>query len=184
MPELPDAKQKRFCDEYGLSDEDANQLTASRDVAEYFESTAKLVKGQEKLTANWVLGELSAALNQNGVDVSQSPVNAERLSQLIARIADNTISGKIAKEVFHAMWESDKTTDQIIEEKGLQQISDVGELEAIVDQVIQDNPKQVEQYQSGKDKVFGFFVGNVMKLTKGKANPKQVNELLKSKLNQ
>ena len=116
--------------------------------------------------------------------MTHSPVSAEHLSQLIARIADNTISGKIAKEVFQEMWCSDKTADQVIEEKGLQQISDVGELEAIVEQVISENPKQVEQYQSGKDKVFGFFVGSVMKATKGKANPKQVNELLKSKLSQ
>ena len=129
-----------------------------------------------------MLGELSGALNINNLDINQSPVNAKRLAQLISRIADNTISGKIAKEVFHDMWNSDKTPDQVIEEKGLQQISDVGELEAIVDQVIADNPKQVEQYLSGKDKVFGFFVGNVMKLTKGKANPAQVNELLKKKL--
>ena len=182
LPELPDAKQQRFCAEYKLSEEDAMQLSSSRDLAQFFEDTAKHVAGQEKLVANWVLGEFSAALNQHDVSIPESPVSAESFAQLIKRIADNTISGKIAKEVFHVMWSENKSADQIIEEKGLQQISDVGELEAIIDQVIADNPKQVEQYQSGKDKVFGFFVGNVMKATKGKANPKQVNELLKKKL--
>ena len=182
MPELPDAKQQRFCSEYKLSQEDAQQLSASRDVAEFFEQSAKHIPGQEKVVANWVLGELSAALNQHDMSINESPVSAENFAQLISRIADNTISGKIGKEVFQAMWSDNKTADQIIEEKGLQQISDVGELEAIIDKVIADNPNQVEQYQSGKDKVFGFFVGNVMKATKGKANPSQVNELLKKKL--
>ena len=151
-------------------------------MADYFEQVVSSAKDQTKMAANWVLGELSAALNQHNMDITQSPVDAGRLAQLISRIADNTISGKIAKEVFQDMWASNKTADQVIEEKGLQQISDVGELEAIVDKVIADNPNQVEQYLSGKDKVFGFFVGNVMKATKGKANPKQVNDLLKSKL--
>ncbi len=182
LPELPDAKQKRFCDEYGLSIEDAEQLSTSREMADYFEQVVSHASSQAKMVANWVSGELSGALNQNNLEISQSPVNAERLAQLISRIADNTISGKTAKEVFQDMWGSDKTADQVIEEKGLQQISDVGELEAMVDKVIVENPKQVEQYLSGKDKVFGFFVGNVMKLTKGKANPAQVNELLKKKL--
>jgi len=182
LPELPDVKQARFMDEYSLNQEDAEQLSASRAMADYFEQVVAGNKDQAKMSANWVLGELSAALNQNGLDISQSPVSAERLAQLVERIADNTISGKIAKEVFQDMWASDKNADQVIQEKGLQQISDVGELEAIVDKVIADNPNQVEQYLSGKDKVFGFFVGNVMKATKGKANPKQVNDLLKSKL--
>jgi len=182
LPELPDVKQKRFCDEYGLSAEDAEQLSASREMADYFEQVVSHANGQSKMAANWVSGELSGALNQNNLEISQSPVSADRLAQLISRITDNTISGKIAKEVFQDMWGSGKTADQVIEEKGLQQISNVGELEAIVDKVIADNSKQVEQYLSGKDKVFGFFVGNVMKLTKGKANPAQVNELLKKKL--
>ena len=182
LPELPDVKRARFSEAYGLSHEDAEQLSSSRAMADYFEQVVSSAKDQTKMAANWVLGELSAALNQHNMDITQSPVDAERLAQLIARIADNTISGKIAKEVFQDMWASNKTADQVIEEKGLQQISDVGELEAIVDKVIADNPNQVEQYLSGKDKVFGFFVGNVMKATKGKANPKQVNDLLKSKL--
>ncbi len=182
LPELPDVKQKRFSSEYGLSVEDAEQLSASRGMADYFEQVVSHVNGEAKLAANWVLGELSGALNQNNLDILQSPVSAERLAQLIVRIVDNTISGKIAKEVFQEIWSSEKSADQVIEEKGLQQISDVGELEAIVAKVIDENPKQVEQYLSGKDKVFGFFVGKVMQLTKGKANPKQVNELLKNKL--
>lgn len=182
LPELPDAKQKRFCQQYDLNKEDAQQLTASREMSEYFEQVVQHVEQQAKMAANWVLGELSGALNQYNIDVDQSPINAEHLAQLIARIADNTISGKIAKEVFQEMWASNKTADQVIEEKSLQQISNVGELEAIVSKVIDENPKQVEQYLSGKDKVFGFFVGKVMQLTKGKANPAQVNELLKRKL--
>lgn len=182
LPELPDMKQQRFCDQYGLSIEDAEQLSTSREMADYFEQVVSHARGQAKMAANWVLGELSGALNQNDLEINQSAVNADRLAQLISRITDNTISGKIAKEVFQDMWGSDKTADQVIEEKGLQQISDVGELESIVEKVIADNPKQVEQYLSGKNKVFGFFVGNVMKLTKGKANPAQVNELLKKKL--
>lgn len=182
LPELPDVKQARFCNEYGLSENDAEQLSASRAMADYFEEVIAGKKDQAKIAANWVLGEFSAAINQNNIEIAKSPVKAKGLAQLIARITDNTISGKIAKEVFQEMWESDKSADQVIEEKGLQQISDVGELESIIDKVISDNPKQVEQYKSGKDKVFGFFVGNVMKATKGKANPKQVNDLLKSKL--
>ncbi|MEM7304679.1 MAG: Asp-tRNA(Asn)/Glu-tRNA(Gln) amidotransferase subunit GatB [Pseudomonadota bacterium] len=182
LPELPDVKKQRFCDQFGLSAEDATQLTASRDLADYFEQAAQQVSGQAKLVANWVLGELTASLNQNSISITESPISAERFSQLTRRIADGTISGKIAKEVFQDMWGSDKTADQIIKDKGLQQISDVGELEVIVDRVISENPQQVEQYLSGKEKVFGFFVGKVMKETKGKANPKQVNELLKSKL--
>ena len=182
LPELPDVKRARFTEEYGLSHDDAEQLSSSRAMADYFEQVVSSAKDQTKMAANWVLGELSAALNQHNMDITQSPVDAGRLAQLISRIADNTISGKIAKEVFQDMWASNKTADQVIEEKGLQQISDVGELEAIVDKVITDNPAQVEQYRSGKDKVFGFLVGNVMKATKGKANPKQVNDLLKSKL--
>lgn len=182
LPELPDAKQKRFCSEYGLSEEDAQQLTVSKDIAMYFEDVVKHAKGQAKLVANWVLGELTAGLNQAGIGIDQSPIDASRLALLISRIADNTISRKIAKEVFQEMWSGALSADDIIEQKGLQQISDTGELDAIVTQVIDENPKQVEQYLAGKEKVFVFFVGKVMQATKGKANPKQVNELLKKKL--
>ncbi len=182
LPELPDAKQQRFCSEYGLSEDDARQLTVSKDIATYFEQVVKHGNGQAKLAANWVLGEVSAALNQAAIGIEQSPVDANRLGLLITRIDDNTISGKIAKEVFQAMWTSESSADEIIEQKGLRQISDTSELDAIVSKVVEENPKQVEQYLSGKDKVFGFFVGKVMQATKGKANPKQVNELLKKKL--
>lgn len=182
MPELPDVKQQRFCAEYGLSEDDARQLTVSKDVANYFEDVVRHTNKQAKLAANWVLGELTAGLNQAAISVDQSPIDAASLGLLIDRIADNTISGKIAKEVFLEMWSSELSADEIIEQKGLRQISDVGELDAIVNQVVDDNPKQVEQYLSGKDKVFGFFVGKVMQATKGKANPQQVNELLKKKL--
>ena len=182
MPELPDAKQKRFCDQYGLNDEDAQQLTASKAMGEYFEQAIADDAANAKQIANWMLGELSAALNNENLSIEASPIEASRLSQLIARIKDGTISGKIAKEVFAEMWASNATADAIIEQKGLQQISDSGELEAIITKIVEENPKQVEQYLSGKDKVFGFFVGKVMQATKGKANPKQVNELLKAKL--
>ena len=182
LPELPDAKQGRFCSEYGLSEDDARQLTISKDIAMYFEEVVKHSNGQAKLVANWVLGEVSAALNQAAIGIEQSPVDASRLGLLITRIDDNTISGKIAKEVFQSMWTSELSADEIIEQKGLRQISDTGALDAIVSKVVEENPKQVEQYLSGKDKVFGFFVGKVMQATKGKANPKQVNELLKKKL--
>jgi len=132
--------------------------------------------------ANWVLGEFSAALNQNSVAFQDAPVNAERLASLLVRVDDGTISAKSAKEVFQEMWNSDKTVDEIIKDKGLQQMSDAGELETIIDQIVEQSPDQVAQYRSGKDKVFGYFVGKVMKETMGKANPKQVNEILKQKL--
>ena len=182
LPELPDAKQKRFMAEYQISDEDARQLTISKQLADYFESAVGQQTKAAKLISNWILGELSASLNQANLSIASSPISADKLSQLVTRIMDNTISGKIAKEVFAAMWESGADADEIIEQKGLQQISDTGELDAIVTAVVEENPKQVEQYQSGKDKVFGFFVGKVMQATKGKANPQQVNELLKQKL--
>ena len=182
LPELPDAKQKRFCRDYELSESDARQLTVSREVANYFEEVMKHSNKQAKLSANWILGELTAAMHNENITIESSPVDAQRLGQLITRIADNTISGKIAKEVFQEMWLGNLSADEIIEQKGLQQISDVDELDVIVKKVIDDNPKQVEQYLSGKEKVFGFFVGKVMQATKGKANPKQVNELLKTKL--
>lgn len=182
LPELPDAKQKRFAADYDVSVEDARQLTSNKELADYFEAAVGQQAKSAKLISNWILGELSGALNQDGLSIADSPIGAEKLSQLIARIMDNTISGKIAKEVFAGMWSSGASADEIIEQQGLQQISDSGALDAIVTEVIEGNPKQVEQYLSGKDKVFGFFVGKVMQATKGKANPQQVNELLKQKL--
>ncbi|EHQ52870.1 glutamyl-tRNA(Gln) amidotransferase subunit B [Ectothiorhodospira sp. PHS-1] len=182
LPELPDEKKHRFMSDHGLSSYDAGVLTASREMAEYFEQVAVAVEGQAKLAANWVMGELTGALNREGREITDSPVSAEALGGLLRRIQDNTISGKIAKEVFEAMWAGEGDADQVIERKGLKQITDTGAIEQVIDQVIADNPSQLEQYRSGKDKLFGFFVGQVMKRTGGKANPAQVNDLLKQKL--
>ena len=186
LPELPAAKFERFMSEYDLSDYDAGVLTASRATADYFETVAKAC-GEPKLTANWVTGELSSHLNNDGLEITESPVNAEMLTGLIKRIADKTISGKIAKEVFQALWAGEGSSDEsaadkVIESKGLKQITDTGAIEAMIDEIIANNAGQVEQYRSGKEKVFGFFVGQVMKASQGKANPVQVNELLKKKL--
>ena len=182
MPELPDVRALRYQDSYGLTLEDAQQITLSQDSAAYFDAVVKVVPESAKLVANWVCGDFVAKLKQDDLAIEQSPVNAEAMAQLIQRIADGTISGKIAKDVFQAMWSSQASADDIIQQQGLQQISDAGELEALVAQVVEDNPKQVEQYLSGKDKVFGFFVGKLMQMTKGKANPQQVTALLKAKL--
>ena len=181
MPELPDAKRQRFMADYGLSEYDAGILTASREMADYFEAVAKAIE-DAKLAANWVMGELTGHLNRENREIGQSPVSAEQLAGLLARILDNTISGKIAKEVFEAMWAGEGDADTIIAERGLKQITDTSALEAMVDEVIANNPKQVEQFRAGKEKVLGFFVGQIMKATQGKANPAQVNELLRKKL--
>ncbi len=182
LPELPDAKAKRFVDEYSLKAEDAGILTASRPLADYFEEAAGLTAAKPQVVANWVIGDLSGALNKEGIDIDYSRVSPEQLAGLIERIHDNTISGKIAKEVFDAMWSGEGTADEIIELRGLKQITDTSEIEAIVDEVIANNPSQVEEYKGGKDKLIGFFVGQVMKATGGKANPGAVNKLLKEKL--
>ncbi|MCL7420274.1 MAG: Asp-tRNA(Asn)/Glu-tRNA(Gln) amidotransferase subunit GatB [Methylobacter sp.] len=182
MPELPDAKKQRFKDQYGLDEESTTILTSSRQLADYFEIVVKESACEAKICANWVTGDLLAALNRAGLDISDSPVSHERLAGLLARISDNTISGKIAKQVFEEMWQSTASADEIIEAKGLKQITDTGAIEAIIDKIIADNPGQVEQYRSGKDKVFGFFVGQVMKAMQGKANPGEVNKMLKDKL--
>ena len=182
LPELPDAKKLRFKEQYGLDEESMTILTSSREMADYFEAVVKESACEPKICANWVTGEVSAALNKAGWDIVQSPVSSQRLAGLLVRIADNTISGKIAKQVFEAMWSSTATADEIIAEKGLKQITDTGAIEAIIDKIIADNPGQVEQYLNGKDKVFGFFVGQVMKEMQGKANPGEVNKMLKAKL--
>lgn len=181
MPELPDAKRRRFMADHGLSEYDAGILTASRELADYFEAVAQ-VAGDAKLAANWVMGELTGYLNRENLEIDQAKVSAERLGGLLKRILDNTISGKIAKEVFEAMWAGEGDADEIIERRGLKQITDTSALEAMVDEVIAANPKQVEQFRAGKEKVLGFFVGQIMKATQGKANPAQVNELLRRKL--
>ncbi|WP_018232611.1 Asp-tRNA(Asn)/Glu-tRNA(Gln) amidotransferase subunit GatB [Thioalkalivibrio thiocyanodenitrificans] len=182
LPELPDEKKHRFMTHYGLSAYDAGVLTASREMGDYYEAAVKACGGHAKLAANWVMGELSGALNKDNREITECPVSAQALGAMLARIEDNTISGKIAKDVFEAMWNGEGTADEVIGKKGLKQITDTGAIEAIIDKVMADNPGQLEQYRAGKDKLFGFFVGQVMKATGGKANPGQVNDLLKRKL--
>lgn len=180
MPELPSVRKERFVNEFGLTSYDAAVLNGSRALSDYFEKLVAIVgKTHAKICANWVMGELLGSLNKNELSIDKSPINAERLAGLIARILDNTISGKIAKEVFGCLWESDKTADEIINEKGLKQETDTGAIEAIIKQVLADNEKMVEEYKSGKEKAFNGLVGQVMKASRGKANPAQVNELLK-----
>jgi aspartyl-tRNA(Asn)/glutamyl-tRNA(Gln) amidotransferase subunit B len=183
LPELPDQKATRFARDFGLSAYDAGVLSASRELGAYFEAVvAGLNAGHAKLAANWVMGELSSALNRDNVEIEHSRVDPEQLAGLLRRIVDETISGKIAKEVFEAMWSEGKPADAIIEAKGLRQINDAGAIESVIDAVIAANPKQLADYRSGKDKLFGFFVGQVQKATGGKANPAQLNDLLKLKL--
>jgi len=183
LPELPDQKAARFAQDFALSAYDAGVLSASRELGAYFEAViAGLGAGHAKLAANWVMGELSSALNRDNVDIENSKVNPRQLTALLNRIVDETISGKIAKEVFESMWSEGRAADAIIEAKGLRQITDSSAIEGVIDAVIAANPKQLADYRSGKDKLFGFFVGQVMKATGGKANPAQLNELLKTKL--
>ena len=179
LPELPDAKAARLVRDHGLSDYDAGVLTASRELADYYERVAACTGGEWKLAANWVMGELSGFLNRDGLEIGASPVDAERLAGLLQRIMDGTVSGKLAKEVFEAMWTAGKDADAIIEAKGLRQITDSSAIEKAIAEVMAANPAQLADYRSGKDKLFGFFVGQVMKATGGKANPAQVNELLR-----
>jgi aspartyl-tRNA(Asn)/glutamyl-tRNA(Gln) amidotransferase subunit B len=186
LPELPDAKKQRFIEQYDLSQTDAVILTASRDVADFFEVVAE-VGGDTKLAANWVMVDLTGTLNKAGWEIGDSRVSAQQLGGMIQRIKDNTISGKIAKQVFDALWNGEgDTADAIIESQGLKQVTDSGAIAALVDQVIAENPQQVENYRGAEEdkrgKMIGFFVGQIMKLSKGKANPQQVNQLLKEKL--
>ena len=182
LPELPDAKQQRFTAEYGLKSEDAGILTASRAVADYFEAVVAASDAKAQLAANWVMGELSAAMNRDGLEIDKSNVAADALAGLLNRIHDNTISGKIAKQVFEAMWAGEGSADDVIAAQGLQQITDSSAIEAVVDKVIEANPGQVAEYRAGKEKLIGFFVGQVMQETQGQANPGQVNQILKGKL--
>ncbi len=184
LPELPTAKKQRFKQQYGQDEEAASTLSTSRQLADFYEAVVKHSGCEAKLCTNWVTGHFLGALNKAGFEITESPINAERLAELLKRIADNTISGKIAKQVFDSLWESDDSADEIIDQQGLKQITDSGAIEAIIDKIIVDNPKQVEQYLSGKAKVFGFFVGQAMKATQGKANPGEVNKMLKDKLKQ
>ena len=181
LPELPDARKARFIKEYSLSNYDAGVVVSSREMAEYFEIVARS-SGDSKLAANWVSQDLLGMLNKNNWDITESPIQAERLATLIARIKDNTISGKIAKTVFETMVSDESDVDAIIEAKGLKQVTDSGEIEKFVLEVIEKNPAQVQQYKDGKEQVIGFLVGQCMQLSKGKANPAQVNELLREKM--
>ena len=182
LPELPDARCERFISEYGLSDYDAQSLTSNRELADYYEQAVAILPAQPKLIANWVNGELAAGLNRENTSITESPVTASMLGELVTRIDDNTISGKIAKEVFEAIWNGEGNADEIIEKRGLKQISDDSAIEPIIDEILANNMNQVEQYKGGNTKLLGFFVGQVMKATQGKANPKQVNQLLRKKL--
>ncbi len=187
MPELPAAMQRRFVEQYGVTAYDASVLTSSKAMAGYFEAVvAKTGPAQAKMAANWLMGEVSSQLNRDALDIEQSPVSAAQLALVLQRIADGTISNKIAKEVFLAIWDEKATdegaADRIIEAKGLKQISDTGALEAIIDEVLAANQKSVDEYRAGKEKAFNALIGQAMKATKGKANPQQVGELLKRKL--
>jgi aspartyl-tRNA(Asn)/glutamyl-tRNA(Gln) amidotransferase subunit B len=183
LPELPTAKLLRYQQDLGLSAYDAGVLSAERPLAEYFEALVA-AHGQPKNCANWVMSELLGALRESGLSIEQCPVSPQQLAGILRRIDDKTISGKIAKTVFEEIWQSGKSADQVIEEKGLKQVSDSGAIEPLVAEVIAANPDQVAEYQAGKDKLMGFFVGQVMKASKGKANPAMVNQLLKKKLSE
>ncbi len=181
MPEMPTQKKIRFVSEFNLSEYDADLLAADKDLANFFEAVVK-VSNSPKLSANWIMGELSAELNNENLSINESKITSNQLGQLILRIEDGTISGKIAKEIFEKLWSSDNEVDEIIQGEGLEQVTDDKEIESMIDKVINNNPEQLEQYRSGKDRLFGFFVGQVMQASQGKANPKQVNDILRKKL--
>jgi aspartyl-tRNA(Asn)/glutamyl-tRNA(Gln) amidotransferase subunit B len=182
LPELPDAKGHRFIEQYALSEADAEQLTASRALADFYEAAVDAAPGESRLVANWMNGELAAHLNKDSLEIQQSPMTAQMLAGLMRRMADGTLSGKMAKEVFEGMWQGEGDADQVIQARGLEQLTDSGEIERIVDGVLGENPAQVEQFRAGREKVLGFFVGRVMKATSGKADPARVNEILRRKL--
>ena len=182
MPELPPVKRERFIAVFGLREYDAQVLTQSRELSEYFERVVKAANGEGRLSANWVTGDLAGALKADGKEIGESPVSAERLGELVKLIVSGEISGKLAKEIFAKMWTTGGTAAAIMDREGLRQISDSGALDKIVDEVIAANPKQVEQYKSGKTTVAGFLVGQIMKASRGQANPQMVQDLLKAKL--
>ena len=181
MPELPQEKKKRFMEEYDLTEYESGILSSDKDLANFFEALVKTTN-KPKISGNWVIGELSAFLNKENLNITNSKVDAKNLGNLILRIEDKTISNKMAKEVFEEMWNSSKSPDEIISSKGLKQVTDEKEILALIEKSIEENPKQVEQFKSGKDKLLGFFVGQVMKASQGKANPQRVNELIKKRL--
>ena len=182
LPELPSAKKDRFIKSYQLKSADAEVLTSSKQLADFFEEVDKDTDIDSQSTANWVIGDYMAALNKADLEIEESKISASDLAGLLNKIADQTISGKIAKEVFEAMWEGEGSAEEIIERKSLVQITDDSEIEGIVDMVIKNNPSQVKEYLGGKSQLLGYFVGQIMKETKGKANPQKVNEILKNKL--
>jgi len=182
LPELPQAMRERLTKEFGLSPYDANVLTQTREMASYYEALVESSGGLHKLAASWVMGELSAALKRASLEIDDSPIGSQRLAGLLKRIQDNTISGRTAKDVFEAMWNTNAEADAVISERGLRQISDAGALEKIVDGVLAANPGQVAEYRAGREKAFNFLVGQAMKASQGKANPAQINEILKRKL--
>lgn len=188
LPELPDAKAARFRSEFDLSPYDASVLVSETEMAQYFETALKASKTQDaksaKQIANWMMGELFGALNKDSLDITRSPISAEKLAGLVDQILSDVISGKIAKQVFSLMWETGKDANTIIEEQGLKQVSDDGAILSVIDRILEANPSEVAEYKSGKDRLFGFFVGQVMKEMQGKANPGLVNKLLKDKLGQ
>jgi len=183
LPELPEARRARYTGEYALTNYDANSLTSSREMADFFDVCVNAVgHANAKLCANWLIGEVSAQLNRDGLEMAQCPVSPQQMSGMLARIADGTISNSGAKEVFRTLWAEGGEADAIIESKGLKQVSDSGAIEALVDEIIATQADKVAEYRSGKDKLFGFFVGLAMKASKGKANPAQLNEVLLKKL--
>lgn len=183
LPELPEARRTRYTEHYALSAYDANALTATREMADFFDACVAVVgAANAKICANWLIGEVSAQLNRDGLDMTACPITPTQLSGMLVRIADNTISNSGAKDVFRVLWAEGGDADAIIEAKGLKQVSDSGAIEALVDEIIAANAEKVAEYRSGKDKLFGFFVGLAMKASKGKANPAQLNEILKAKL--
>ena len=186
IPELPDDKRNRYQNKLGLSEYDSNNLTANPDIAHYFEEMIKITNGDAKLCANWIMGDLSASLNKDNINIKNSPVSAKMLGDMINLIKDKIISGKIAKMVFVAMWNGEGDAISIIKKKGLKQVTDSSEIEKLINDIISENLTQVEQYKNAspekKKKMIGFFVGQIMKKSNGKADPKQVNELLEKKL--
>jgi len=184
LPELPDAKKMRFQTDYALSDYDATLLTHEISMADYYENAAREVKGGYKILANWVNGELAAALNKENLSISQSPIDPLSLARMISRIADGTITQRTAKQVFESLWDGATDIDHIIKEKGLLQLTDTSKIESIIDKILLDNPKQVKEYLSGKEKIFSYFVGQVMQASQGKANPEKINSILRKKLNE
>lgn len=182
LPELPQQKRDRFISQYQLSAYDANILVSSKELAAYYENVVKASGEQAKLSANWVISELLGVLNKSNLDILESPITSQQLGKLISRIADDTISGKIAKTIFEALWNKEGEVDEIIEKRGLKQVSDTGAIEKMIDEIIAANPQQVADYRAGKEKLFGYFVGQAMKVSGGKLNPQQLNELLKKKL--